>query len=130
MKQKFKEFLSIKNIIFICCFLMLIYLFSFLTVKFSGNIAGLFNDQVGKILGQFRETKILLPFYIPIIFLLINLVIFFFLNKHKCLVIFLTILNIFICFILTILLTKSNGILLMRIVVRLLSILAKGGIKL
>lgn len=128
--NKLKSLINLKTLIFVISFLLFINLFSFLLIKFSGNIAGLFSDQAGRILLQLKDSKILLPFYIPVVFLLINLVIFLFLKNHKGLVIFLTILNIFICVLLTILLTKSNGISLIRIVVRLLSILSKGGIQL
>ena len=128
--NKLKSLINLKTLIFVISFLLFINLFSFLLIKFSGNIAGLFSDQAGRILFQLKDSKILLPFYIPVVFLLINLVIFLFLKNHKGLVIFLTILNIFICVLLTILLTKSNGISLIRIVVRLLSILSKGGIQL
>lgn len=128
--NKLKSLINLKTLIFVISFLLFINLFSFLLIKFSGNIAGLFSDQAGRILLQLKDSKILLPFYIPVVFLLINLVIFLFLKNHKGLVIFLTILNIFICVLLTILFTKSNGISLIRIVVRLLSILSKGGIQL
>lgn len=128
--NKLKSLINLKTLIFVISFLLFINLFCFLLIKFSGNIAGLFSDQAGRILLQLKDSKILLPFYIPVVFLLINLVIFLFLKNHKGLVIFLTILNIFICVLLTILLTKSNGISLIRIVVRLLSILSKGGIQL
>lgn len=128
--NKLKSLINLKTLIFVISFLLFINLFCFLLIKFSGNIAGLFSDQARRILLQLKDSKIVLPFYIPVVFLLINLVIFLFLKNHKGLVIFLTILNIFICVLLTILLTKSNGISLIRIVVRLLSILSKGGIQL
>ena len=86
--NKLKSLINLKTLIFVISFLLFINLFSFLLIKFSGNIAGLFSDQAGRILFQLKDSKILLPFYIPVVFLLINLVIFLFLKINLTLLLF------------------------------------------
>lgn len=130
MKEPIRKLLNLKRIVYSCCFLLFTNLLSFLLIKFSGNIASLFNEEVGKILLQLRTCNITIPFYVSIIFLIINFVVFFFLEKHKVITIILSILIVFFTFVLTILLTKSNGIPFIKIVSKVIDLLAKGGIKL
>jgi len=119
------------HIIFYISYLVLTILCSFLLVKYLGRILTLFNvEPVGEIALQLENANLVIPFYIPLISILVFFAVLTYLKDHPILKWSIISVIVIISFLLTILLTKSNDVLLMRILITMIKILSGGEVSL
>lgn len=131
MKEYLKKHLNLKRIIVLLSVAVLTVLLSIIFIKFLGDFLALFKlEQAANILRQLKHQKTFIAFYIPLIFIFINFAIIDFLKNHNILRIFLLILSVFLSFILTVILSKINGILILRVLAKAIKILLGGAVSL
>lgn len=99
----------------------------FCLINYLGRIISLFGfKEYGEIFSQIEGHMIFVPFYVPLLFILLINVLSDAMIEHRGWFVVLTIFFILLAFIITILLTIVNGIVFIRVLESLIKVITSG----
>lgn len=125
------KFLTRKRISYSLIYFVVICLLTFLFFNFIGSLLSLFGvKQYAPVFDQLRWSKIAIPLYIPIIFVVLLNLVTWYLKNHSVLKVLLIILICIFGFLFSILLTVVNDVSFLRVLIKLIQILTSGEIAL